>query len=958
MREGVMILVTGDVVLDYNLHAGKRMDPSSTEPGTVLQKAPGGAVLTCGILEAIGGLKPLPNQTNPVRLRAEDVAFGLKERSIAALENWPKGFANFATWEPDDPPKRLKKDKDLRWRLRRDLGFEDSTPGKNAQAAGYPATPAENLNQLRPRIVVIDDGALGFRHATANEGSHLCWPKLIESGPEEAGETEWILLKMASPLATGELWQALKAKWAKKLIVVMAARDLRRENIVLAQGRSWEQTVEDLLRQLDNHPALRELAVARHIVITLRGDGALWLDGPGDAEERRAHLVFDPECGEGEWEQGNGARCGAFGFLSVMAASLAWRLWESTPGDRTEFDLKPAMRAGLSASRVLWENGNGIALKDDHPPKPVLPEGFPFELMARELQKPVVSIKPPEAGAKDQKEQITVDKLTFDYGAVSVPAKVIRALKEEASTDAKPQVRIPWTILSTNTETAALTGDDDARQMPLFGPARRLALYGPAALPDIPCARFEALQSMDRSDIEALRSIKQLMLAYREKPSKQPLSIAVFGAPGSGKSFGLTQIAKGIFGEKAPILTFNLSQFASPVDLYGAYHQVRDKALAGDTPVVFWDEFDSGEYKWLQYLLAPMQDGVFQEGQLTHSIGRSVFIFAGGTSYDYEHFGPPENPEGREGPQQSAARQRWVMSKGPDFKSRLSAYLNILGPNPHVLHDSAAANAGGNPWNRDDDADLSFPMRRALLLRGFLGARKPDDVLEIDRGLLTALLEVGHYRNGARSMEKLLAHLRGPEGEPPSRALLPHRDLMEMFVREVDDFYRLLRPMNSLSGKVLDLAVAIHGEFCKRHAGETGIDPKSLKPWDELTPELRHSNIAAAERITEILALIGCTVEAGEFPEAERKAMGKVIEEHIDLMAVEEHNGWWDTKRADGWRYGPVRNNDRREHPLMIPFGQLPEPEKDKDRNSMRDYPNLLGNAGFRIVPRKFAAPD
>jgi hypothetical protein len=243
-------------------------------------------------------------------------------------------------------------------------------------------------------------------------------------------------------------------------------------------------------------------------------------------------------------------------------------------------------------------------------------------------------------------------------------------------------------------------------------------------------------------------------------------------------------------------------------------------------------------------------------------------------------------------------------------------------------------------------------MRRALLLRGFLGAKKPDDVLNIDRGLLTALLEVGHYRNGARSMEKLLAHLRGPEGDPPSRALLPHRDLMEMFVREVDDFYRLLRPVNTLSGKIYDLAKAIHGEFCKRHAEEKSIDPNSVKPWDELTPELRRSNIAAAERIVEILALIGCTVETGDFPAEKQAEIGKVIEEHIDLMATEEHNGWWDTKRADGWRYAPVRDNDRREHPLMIPYGQLPESEKDKDRDSMRGYPKLLAAYGFRIVPR------
>ena len=74
----------------------------------------------------------------------------------------------------------------------------------------------------------------------------------------------------------------------------------------------------------------------------------------------------------------------------------------------------------------------------------------------------------------------------------------------------------------------------------MFGPARRLALLGPAALENVPCARFGKLLTLDRREIEALRSLRQLMLSYRDGGTRrQPLSLAVFGAPGSGKSFGL-----------------------------------------------------------------------------------------------------------------------------------------------------------------------------------------------------------------------------------------------------------------------------------------------------------------------------------------------------------------------------------------------------------------------------------
>jgi len=44
------------------------------------------------------------------------------------------------------------------------------------------------------------------------------------------------------------------------------------------------------------------------------------------------------------------------------------------------------------------------------------------------------------------------------------------------------------------------------------------------------------------------------------------------------------------------------------------------------------------------------------------------------------------------------------------------------------------------------------------------------------------------------------------------------------------------------------------------------------------------------------------------------------------------HDCWCAHKRAAGWQWGPVKDPDRKEHPNIAPFEELPETEKMKDR--------------------------
>ncbi len=45
----------------------------------------------------------------------------------------------------------------------------------------------------------------------------------------------------------------------------------------------------------------------------------------------------------------------------------------------------------------------------------------------------------------------------------------------------------------------------------------------------------------------------------------------------------------------------------------------------------------------------------------------------------------------------------------------------------------------------------------------------------------------------------------------------------------------------------------------------------------------------------------------------------------------QNHENWMKFRLADGWKLGPVKDEDKKEHPDLIPYDELPEVEKMKD---------------------------
>lgn len=45
----------------------------------------------------------------------------------------------------------------------------------------------------------------------------------------------------------------------------------------------------------------------------------------------------------------------------------------------------------------------------------------------------------------------------------------------------------------------------------------------------------------------------------------------------------------------------------------------------------------------------------------------------------------------------------------------------------------------------------------------------------------------------------------------------------------------------------------------------------------------------------------------------------------------DSHESWLAEKEATGWKYGPVKDPEKKEHPCFVPYDQLPPAQQKKD---------------------------
>jgi hypothetical protein len=51
-----------------------------------------------------------------------------------------------------------------------------------------------------------------------------------------------------------------------------------------------------------------------------------------------------------------------------------------------------------------------------------------------------------------------------------------------------------------------------------------------------------------------------------------------------------------------------------------------------------------------------------------------------------------------------------------------------------------------------------------------------------------------------------------------------------------------------------------------------------------------------------------------------------------DRTPEDSHKAWMELKKSQGWKYGPHKAPEKLEHPCMLPYSELPQPQKVKDK--------------------------
>lgn len=71
--------------------------------------------------------------------------------------------------------------------------------------------------------------------------------------------------------------------------------------------------------------------------------------------------------------------------------------------------------------------------------------------------------------------------------------------------------------------------------------------------------------------------------------------------------------------------------------------------------------------------------------------------------------------------------------------------------------------------------------------------------------------------------------------------------------------------------------------------------------------------------------------------------------ELTEKLAESNHDHWARQRIAEGWTYGPSRDDEKKTHPGIVPYAELSESEKEYDRVTAMEAIKTIMAMGFKI---------
>ena len=69
----------------------------------------------------------------------------------------------------------------------------------------------------------------------------------------------------------------------------------------------------------------------------------------------------------------------------------------------------------------------------------------------------------------------------------------------------------------------------------------------------------------------------------------------------------------------------------------------------------------------------------------------------------------------------------------------------------------------------------------------------------------------------------------------------------------------------------------------------------------------------------------------------------------VELIAKNVHETWAKSRLSQGWTCGTQRSDTLKTHPCLVPYEELPEAEKQYDRDTAVGTIKLMMKLGFKI---------